>query len=63
MVLRGLRKLPGGRKPSVLFCTTERDVAHIARAMHAGANDYMMKPFNRAILQGKLEDLGLIAAG
>lgn len=60
-VLRGLRKLPGGRKPSVLFCTTERDVAHIARAMHAGANDYMMKPFNRTILQGKLEELGLIA--
>ncbi len=58
--LRALRKMPGGRKPKVLFCTTERDVAHIARAMHAGASDFMMKPFDRAILQGKLEELGLL---
>ena len=58
--LRQLRKMPNGRKPSVVFCTTERDVAHIARAMHAGATDYMMKPFDRAILQGKMEDLGLV---
>ena len=59
--LRALRQRPGGRKPRVLFCTTERDVAHIARAMHAGATDYMMKPFDRAMLQGKMVDLGLVA--
>jgi two-component system chemotaxis response regulator CheY len=30
--LRALRRLPGGDKPKVVFCTTENDVAHIARA-------------------------------
>jgi two-component system chemotaxis response regulator CheY len=58
--MRALRKMPGGRKPKVLFCTTENDVAHIARAMHAGADDYIMKPFNRAIMRGKLEDVELV---
>jgi two-component system chemotaxis response regulator CheY len=36
--LRVLRRLPGGDQPKVVFCTTENDVAHIARALHAGAN-------------------------
>ena len=57
--MRALRKMPGGRRPKVLFCTTENDVAHIARAMHAGADDYLMKPFNRALMHAKLEDIGL----
>jgi two-component system chemotaxis response regulator CheY len=30
--LRNLRRLPEGDHPKVVFCTTENDVAHIARA-------------------------------
>src|SRR6516225_7248657 len=37
--LRALRCLPGGERPKVIFCTTENDVAHIARALQAGANE------------------------
>ncbi len=58
--LRELRKMPGGNKPKVVFCTTENDVAHIARAMHAGADDYIMKPFDKQIVQSKLEEFGLV---
>lgn len=58
--LHELRKLPGGLKPKVVFCTTENDVAHIARAIHAGADEYIMKPFDKQILQCKLEEIGLI---
>ena len=58
--LRELRKLPGGAKPKVVFCTTENDVAHIARAMHAGAEEYIMKPFDKSIVQSKFEEIGLI---
>src|SRR3954462_15551481 len=36
--LKALRRLPGGDRPKVVFCTTEKDVAHIPRALHAGAN-------------------------
>ena len=58
--LRELRKMAGGLKPKVVFCTTQNDVAHIARAIHAGADEYIMKPFDKQILQSKLEEIGLI---
>jgi len=58
--LRVLRRLPGGDKPKVVFCTTENDVAHIARALHAGANEYIMKPFDRDIVEAKFQEIGLI---
>ena len=57
--LKELRKMPGGGRPKVVFCTTENDVAHIARAMHAGADEYIMKPFDREIVQSKFEEIGL----
>jgi len=58
--LRALRRLPGGDKPKVVFCTTENDVAHIARALHAGANEYIMKPFDKEIVEAKFHEVGLI---
>ena len=58
--LRSLRKLPGGDKPKVVFCTTENDVGHIARALHAGADEYIMKPFDKEIVTAKFQEVGLI---
>ena len=58
--LRALRCLPGGDKPKVVFCTTENDVAHIARALHAGANEYIMKPFDKDIVEAKFQEIGLL---
>ena len=58
--LRNLRRMPGGDKPKVVFCTTENDVAHIARALHAGANEYIMKPFDKDIVTAKFQEIGLI---
>ena len=58
--LRQLRKLPGGDAPKVVFCTTENDVAHIARALHAGANEYIMKPFDKEIVEAKFQEVGLL---
>ncbi len=58
--LTALRRLPGGLKPKVVFCTTENNVAHIARAIQAGADEYIMKPFDRQIVQSKFEEIGLI---
>ena len=46
--------------PKVVFCTTENDVAHIARALHAGANEYIMKPFDKEIVEAKFQEVGLI---
>ena len=58
--LKALRRLPGGDKPKVVFCTTENDVAHIARALHAGANEYIMKPFDKDIVTAKFQEVGLL---
>jgi two-component system chemotaxis response regulator CheY len=58
--LRNLRRMAGGDKPKVVFCTTENDVAHIARALHAGANEYIMKPFDKDIVTAKFHEVGLI---
>jgi two-component system chemotaxis response regulator CheY len=58
--IRALRQLPGGDKPSVVFCTTENDLKHIQEALVAGANEYIMKPFDADIIRGKLEQIGLL---
>jgi two-component system chemotaxis response regulator CheY len=58
--LKALRRLPGGDAPKVVFCTTENDVVHIARALHAGANEYIMKPFDKDIVEAKFHEVGLI---
>ncbi len=57
--LRALRQLPGGERPVVVFCTTENDIEHIQEAIEAGANEYIMKPFDSEILQAKFAQVGL----
>jgi two-component system chemotaxis response regulator CheY len=58
--LCALRKMPGGTTPKVVFCTTENEVGHIARAMHAGADEYIMKPFDQNIVRSKFQEIGLV---
>ena len=53
-----LRRAPGGDKPKVVFCTTENDVSHIREAIGAGADEYVMKPFDQETLQIKLQLVG-----
>ena len=53
-----LRRQAGGDKPKVVFCTTENDVAHIREAIEAGADEYVMKPFDHDTLQMKLQLIG-----
>ena len=57
--LRALRKEEGGDRPVVLFCTTESEFSFITEAMEAGANEYIMKPFDREIIESKLAEVGL----
>ena len=55
-----LRRMPGGDEPKVVFCTTENGMDHIARALDAGANEYIMKPFDKDIIAAKFQEVGLI---
>jgi two-component system chemotaxis response regulator CheY len=58
--VRLMRSTPGGDQPKVIFCTVDNDVAQIARAIRAGADEHMMKPFDKDILEGKLHAVGMI---
>ena len=56
-----LRRMPGGDVPKVVFCTTENGIDHISRALNAGANEYIMKPFDKDIVAAKFQEVGLFA--
>jgi two-component system chemotaxis response regulator CheY len=56
--IAALRRIEGGAQPKVVFCTTENDVAHIREAIEAGADEYVMKPFDHDTLQMKLQLIG-----
>jgi two-component system chemotaxis response regulator CheY len=58
--LRALRREPGGDKPIVIFAAIENDVSHISEAIKSGANDYIMKPFDRETLQATFTEVGLM---
>jgi two-component system chemotaxis response regulator CheY len=59
--LEKLRQMPNGKSPKVVFCTTENDMAHIQRAISAGADEYIMKPFDSDIIKSKFGQLGLVS--
>ena len=58
--LRSLRSEFGPDNPPVVFCTTENDMSHIEQAITAGAQEYIMKPFDEEILIGKFTQVGLL---
>ncbi len=57
--VKSLRGQTGGDHPVILLCTTEHNAGEIAHAVAAGANDYIVKPFDRAILGAKLAEIGM----
>ena len=58
--LKALRSEFGPENPPVVFCTTENDLNHIEAAISAGAQEYIMKPFDEDILTGKFAQVGLL---
>jgi len=58
--LRELRALDDVDQPVVVFCTTKNDMTHIQEAIRAGANEYLMKPFDSEIIESKFIQVGLL---
>lgn len=52
--------MPGGDRPKVVSCTTENGIDHISRALNAGADEYIMKPFDKGIFTAKFREVGLL---
>jgi two-component system, chemotaxis family, chemotaxis protein CheY len=57
--LTSLRAMRDGRKPVVIYCTSENDRSEIARALSAGADDYVLKPFDREGIRAKFAAAGV----
>lgn len=47
------------RGTKLMMVTTETEMAQVAKALDAGADEYVMKPFTRDIIMEKLDLLGL----
>jgi CheY-like chemotaxis protein len=53
-----LRAIPTPKEPIVVFCTSNGEAKDIHAGIAAGADDYIVKPFDEAALRAKLEKLG-----
>jgi two-component system chemotaxis response regulator CheY len=58
-LLKRLRQDPELSSLVVVMVTTETELDQMAAALEAGANEYVMKPFTRDILVGKLQMAGV----
>lgn len=58
--LRAYRASAQSKSSKVIFCTTENGIDHIQAAIAAGADEYVMKPFDRETLEAKLQIVGCL---
>lgn len=57
-MLHAVRANPAFDGMKIMMVTTETDLEQVERALQCGANEYVMKPFNREIIADKLHILG-----
>jgi len=54
---RKIRSLPGGERVPILMVTALNDPESVNKAFDAGADDYIIKPVNRAVLRQRMKYL------
>lgn len=55
--IAGIRAIRSDRRAVIVYCTTEYDSVDISRAFAAGADTFLMKPFDRQSLDAKLSEI------
>ncbi len=58
--VRAVRARPEFNGVRLLMATTETEIEQMARALEAGADEYLMKPFAPEAVQDKLRLLGMM---
>jgi CheY-like chemotaxis protein len=53
-VARRIRRRPGGADIPIVVLTASADEAHVDEAFRAGADDYIIKPFDRRVLMARV---------
>lgn len=56
-VVRAIRKLPNYDDVPIMMCTSERFKREVVSAVSAGANNYIVKPFQINVFRRKLADM------
>ena len=59
-LVRALRRSKADKRPVIIGTMTEHDVGHIREALSAGADEYVLKPFDRDALKEKFTVTGLM---
>ncbi len=57
--VRAVRANPVYRTLPLMMVTTETESAQMGKALAAGANEYVMKPFTKDVISEKLKILGI----
>ena len=58
-LVKAIRKRPNHRGIKLMMVTTETQLGRVREALEAGADEYIMKPFDREMLLEKLVLLGI----
>lgn len=56
-----IRALPLERRPHIIYVVTENEPHEIKRAIANGADSFLLKPFNREIIEMKLAEIRVTA--
>ncbi len=59
-LIRAVRSDPERARIVLMMVTTETEIEQMVRALAAGANEYVMKPFTEEVITDKLRLLGVI---
>ncbi|HVW34904.1 MAG TPA: response regulator [Acidimicrobiia bacterium] len=59
-LVTALRADPAFAALRIVMVTTETELSQVSRALEEGADEYLMKPFTKDDVLGKLELLGLL---
>jgi two-component system chemotaxis response regulator CheY len=58
-LIEAVRNDPSFNDLRMMMVTTETELTNVERALRAGANEYIMKPFSKEAIVEKLQILGL----
>ncbi len=58
--LQALRKDTGANHPAIIVLSEQAQPQHIQDALHAGADEIILKPFDTEVIRSKFEILGFV---
>jgi two-component system chemotaxis response regulator CheY len=59
-LVKAVRSQPAFDSMKIMMVTTETEMSNVVQALEAGANEYLMKPFDQEIMSGKIKMLGVL---